>query len=123
MAKVKVIDYGFKRGDTFNLKKFKITNKEGKEISLASTEELYFTMKTSAKISEYVLQKRIGSGIELQEDGYYHITMEPKDTKNLDYGEYVYDIQLKSTNPKELVKTLIEGTIFLEDEVTWGGNE
>ena len=119
----KVIDYSFKRGDTYPLRKFRPTDRNGNLMILTSTEELYFTVKTSAKIPEYVLQKRIGSGIELQEDGYYHITMEPKDTRDLDYGEYVYDIQLKSTNPKEIVKTLIEGTIFLEDEVTWGGNE
>ena len=120
---VKNIDYSFKRGDTYNLKKFKVLDKEGKDIILTPTEQLYFTMKTSTKTAEYVLQKRIGNGIELQEDGYYHITMEPKDTKGLNYGEYFYDIELKSINPKELVKTLIEGTIFLEDEVTWGGNE
>jgi len=119
----KVIDYNFKRGDTYNLKKFKIKDKEGNEIILTNSEKLYFTMKTSTNVLEHVLQKRIGSGIELQEDGYYHITMESKDTKNLDYGEYFYDIELKSINPKELVKTLIEGTISLEEEVTWGGNE
>ena len=119
----KVIDYNFKRGDTHNLRKFKITDKQGKEITLTNADKLYFTMKTSTDVSEYVLQKRIGSGIEIQEDGYYHITMESKDTKNLEYGDYFYDIELKLINPKEIVKTVIEGTITLEDEVTWGGNE
>lgn len=120
---VKNIDYNFKRGDTYRLKKFKITDVDGKEITLTPTEQIYFTLKKSTKQLEYVLQKRLGSGIELEDDGYYHITIEPRDTKNLNYGEYFYDIELKSTSPKELVKTLIEGIISLEEEVTWGGNE
>lgn len=120
---VKSIDYSFKRGDTHRLRKFKIMDAEGKEIVLTSSEQLYFTMKKSTKQLEYVLQKRVGSGIQLEADGYYHITIESKDTNVLPYGEYFYDIELKSAKPKELVKTLIEGTINLEEEVTWGGNE
>lgn len=119
----KTIDYEFKRGETYPLKKFLIKDNAGNIIELTDTEELYFTMKTDNNTSQALLQKRIGKGIELGEDGYYHITIEPADTNGLDYATYVYDIQLKSTNPKVFVKTLIDGTITLTEETTWEVNE
>lgn len=119
----KTIDYEFKRGDTTNLKKFRITDKNGEVITLGTTEQLYFTVKKNANSSDVLLQKKIDDGITLGEDGYYHITIESVDTSNLDYGNYQYDIELKSTNPKEIVKTIIDGTITLTDEITWRGDE
>lgn len=119
----KTIDYEFPRGDSFNLKKFRITDKNKNVIQLTDAEQLYCTVKTDANNNKVLFQKRKNEGIELGADGYYHITVEPADTNNLDYGTYVYDIQLKSTNPKELVKTLFNGTITLTDEVTWEVNE
>lgn len=119
----KTIDYEFKRGDSFNLRKFRIKDKNKNVIQLTSTEQLYFTVKTDSNNSNALIQKRINTGIELGDDGYYHITMEPADTNGLDYGTYVYDIQLKSTRTKNIVKTLFDGTITLTDEVTWGVNE
>ncbi len=119
----KTIDYEFKRGDTTNLKKFRITDKNGEVITLGTTEQLYFTVKKNANSSDVLLQKTIGNGIILGEDGYYHITIESTDTFNLDYGDYQYDIELKSTSPKEIVKTIIDGTITLTEEITWRGDE
>lgn len=119
----KTIDYEFPRGDTYRLRKFRITDKNKNLISLTDAEQLYFTVKTDTNSNKVLFQKRKNEGIELGEDGYYHITIESEDTNNLDYGTYVYDIQLKSTNPKTLVKTLFDGTITLTDEVTWEVNE
>ena len=120
---VKTIDYEFPRGDTYPLRKFRVTDKNKKVIQLTNKEQLYFTVKTDANSNKVLFQKRKNEGIELGEDGYYHITLDPADTNNLDYGTYVYDIQLKSTNSKVLVKTLFEGTITLTNEVTWGVDE
>ncbi len=120
----KSIDYSFKRGDTQRLKKFKILDANKQEIILTSSEELYFTVKKTTRDSSYLFQKKIGSGIELGSDGYYHITIDPADTNSLEYGDYVYDIELKSISQgNTFVRTIIEGTITLEEEVTWGGNE
>ena len=119
----KTIDYEFTRGDTYQLKKFRVTDNNKAVLNLTSSEQLYFTMKKDANSKKVLLQKRIGEGIELREDGYYHITMEPSDTNDLKYEDYQYDIQLKSTYPKELVKTLINGTITLTEEITWKGDE
>lgn len=119
----KVIDYEFKRGDTTNLKKFRITDKNGEVLNLGANDRLYFTVKRNSRDSEVLLQKTIGNGITLGEDSYYHITMEAVDTSSMDYGTYQYDIEFKSISPKEIVKTIIEGTITLTDEITWRGDE
>ena len=119
----KTIDYEFTRGDTYNLKKFRVIDKNGEVITLGASEQLYFTVKKNSSSSTIILQKKIGSGITLGDDGYYHITIEPVDTSSLSYGDYQYDIELKSTYPKEMVKTIIEGTITLTDEITWRGDE
>lgn len=120
---VKTIDYEFPRGDSFLLDKFRPVDKAGNVVELQDTDKLYFTVKADSYSSNILFQKRLNEGIELQEDGYYHITIEPSDTNGLDYGSYVYDIQLKRTDPKDYVKTLINGTITLTEEVTWEVNE
>lgn len=120
---VKTIDYEFPRGDSFLLKKFRVTDKNKNVIKLTEAEQLYFTVKTDSNSNKVLIQKRKNEGIELGEDGYYHTTIEPRDTNNLEYGTYVYDIQLKSTNEKTFVKTLFNGTITLTDEVTWEVDE
>lgn len=120
---IKTIDYEFPRGDSFLMKKFRVNDVSGNVIKLLETDKLYFTVKTDANSSEVLFQKRLDEGIELQDDGYYHITIEPEDTNTLDYGSYVYDIQIKRTEPKNYVKTIINGTITLTEEVTWEVNE
>ena len=119
----KTIDYEFTRGDTYQLKKFRVTDKNGEVLDLTNLEQLYFTVKRNANSSTVIFQKTIGNGIELGDDGYYHITINSEDTNNLKYGDYQYDIELKSNQLTPIVKTLIKGTISLTDEVTWKGDE
>ena len=118
----KIIDYEFKRGDTNVLNKFRIIN-NGKVVKLTNEQQLYFTLKSNPNSKKVLVQKTINNGIELGEDGYYHITLEPNDTSKLNYGGYVYDIEFKKFNPKVFVRTLLEGTITLTDEVTWEEDE
>lgn len=120
---IKTIDYEFPRGDSFLLDKFRPVDKAGNVVQLQDTDKLYFTVKRDSYNNSFLFQKKLSEGIELQDDGYYHITIEPADTNGLDYGSYVYDIQLKRTEPKDYVKTLINGTITLTEEVTWEVNE
>ena len=119
----KTIDYEFPRGDTYALRKFRVIDKNKNAIQLTDAEQLYFTVKTDPNSNKVLIQKRKNEGIELGDDGYYHIIMETGDTNKLDYGTYVYDIQLKSTQQRTLVKTLFDGTITLTNEVTWEVDE
>lgn len=112
----KTIDYTFTRGDTKVLDKFRVTDKNGDVITLGLSDQLYFTMKDGGGVA--VVKKKIGNGITLGDDGYYHITMEASDTANLPVETYSYDIEMDLDRTPAYVKTLIEGTIELEEDVT-----
>ena len=113
----KTIDYEFKRGDTKALNKFRPTL-NGEPLSLSNMDQLYFTMKRTEK-GNALVKKSIGNGITLEDDGYYHLTLETEDTRDLDSGSYVYDIELNivSSN-RTFVQTIIDGTIELLQDVT-----
>ena len=114
------MDFEFPRGDTF-LFKFKLKDKNGEEIILGNTDRLYFTVKKNSKSTERAFQKTLANGIVYGEDGYYHITITSDDTATLNYGDYGYDIELKTGSG--VVKTLIIGTITLTDEFTFKEDE
>jgi len=116
----KTIDYDIKRGDTKYLNKFRVTDKDGTVLNLSPSDQLYFTMKNSNK--QAVLKKKIGSGITLGDDGYYHITLESTDTEDLEVGTYMYDIELDLNLTKTFVNTIIEGEITLNEDVTLKGD-
>lgn len=122
---METINYEFKRGDTKKLNKFNISDMEGRPIILTQNDNIYFTLKQKGSDAP-IIKKSIGSGIELGEDGYYHTTLEPSDTEELDVGKdkkYVYDIELDMiVNNKLVVKTLFEGKIKLLKDITLKGD-
>lgn len=111
-----IINYEFKRGDTNFLKKFKVTDKDGIEITLSDTDNVYFTMKN--KDGEAVIRKNVTNGIQLLDDGYYRIVLDPTDTSKLKVCKYNYDIELNLNTTPLYVKTIIEGTIKLKKDIT-----
>lgn len=74
------------------------------------------TAKSNPNSKKIAFQKTLGNGIELLDDGYYHVTIEPEDTSHLKYGDYGYDLEI--TTGTGIVKTLIVGIITLTDEYT-----
>lgn len=114
------MDFEFSRGDT-KIFKFRLQDKNGKDINLSGGDKLYLTAKRSSSSKKVSFQKVLGSGIELKDDGYYYVTIDSKDTANLNYGTYGYDIELKAASG--IVKTLIIGTITLTEEYTFKGDE
>ena len=114
------MDFEFPRGDTF-LFKFKVTDKQGTEIELSNTDKLYFTVKKNPNSTDKAFQKTLGNGIDKGTDGYYHVTINSNDTAELNYGDYGYDIELKTLEGR--VKTLIIGSITLTEEYTHKGDE
>ena len=114
------MDFEFPRGDT-KLFKFQLKDKNGEIVSLSDTDMLYFTVKRDPYSSIALFQKVIGDGIELGDDGFYHVTISPSDTNSLAYGSYGYDIEIKTGDG--IVKTLTIGTITLTEEYTFAGNE
>lgn len=116
----KQVDYDIKRGDTKVLDKFRIKDQNGEILNLSATDQIYFTVKNANK--QAVIKKRIGSGITLGDDGYYHITLESTDTEDLAIGTYTYDIELDLNLIPTFVRTIIEGEITLNEDVTMKGD-
>ena len=114
----KEFDFEFPRGDTCPIS-FDITDSSGNALDLSSA-EVYFTMKKSYATQNYILQKKKSTGGITFDDTKGTLVLEHNDTAELNYGNYVYDIQIKSGN---YVKTLALGTITLTNESTWKANE
>ena len=96
------------RGDTARLT-VDLTDDEDQEYIMRSTDTLTMTVKTSVKDSEPCFQKT--------STGNNMIHIKPEDTAELDYGKYVYDVELHTEDGD--VYTVIEKSEFkLRDEVT-----
>lgn len=105
------------RGDS-KAYKFQRKDREGNILTDTPT-TLFFTVKTSFKTQEYVLQKNL-ENMFITQDGYWHFVLNPEDTENLSYGKYCWDIQVVQDGFKT---TISRGHLFLTDESTWKENE
>lgn len=85
---------------------------DGKEYDY-SNDTVVFSVKTNVYTSKYLFQKEITYGSA--------VVIEPSDTANLSYGNYVYDVQV--TTASGVVDTVIVPSKFsVLPEVTFGGN-
>lgn len=84
-----------------------------------------YTLVQGDKI-QMTVRRSIGSGVvigkEITEfsDNRAIIPISPEDTEKLQFGKYVYDIQLTYGGS---VKTIVQPSVFeIGEEVTYGGN-
>ena len=105
------------RGDTHNFK-FQRLDNNGNPI-LSPAEKVYFTMKNSTGTIEPVLQKTIEE-MTFDENGFYHFTIEPDDTNNLDPRAFVYDVEVINGDYKQ---TISKGSVTIIADVTIPANE
>ena len=105
------------RGDTAKFK-FRRLNADGEPI-LEMPIKIYFTVKRRFTDAEFILQKTIDD-MQFDENGYFHFIVQPSDTDNLQYGDYVYDIEVITSNYKQ---TISIGSFKITKEVTFVGNE
>ena len=89
---------------------------------ITPVDRAHFTVKRDFSSSVPLFQKKLSDGtiIELAE-GEYGFYIEASDTDNLEYGDYVCDIQIAS-DLKHIKKTLT-GTLTVTEEATFAGNE
>ena len=107
----------FTRGDTYSFK-FRRIDEDGKVIT-EKAEKMWFTVKKNYKTSVKAIQKTLANNeITFDNDSYYHITIQASDTSNLNYGKYVYDIQIENQG---VVSTIMLGELVLTNEVTFEG--
>lgn len=114
---MKKINFNFVKGDTYS-RGFTI---DGLEIPI---NQVYFTVKEKSSDKNYVLQKRLTNGIEVDAENpnRYVLTIEADDTNNLKVNyDYVFDIQIVTESIK---RTIIGGNLTLEDwDITSSVNE
>lgn len=78
------------RGDTFKAK-ITITNPDGTIYTPQEGDQIRFAMKEDVNDEECLIWRNIPIDTMILE-------LDPGDTKELDYGTYVYDIQLTKAN-------------------------
>ena len=94
------------RGDTF---KAQISIKQGTQTyNPANGDVIRFAMKRRYFDEEALITKTIPNATLLLE-------LEPEDTKELEFGDYVFDIQITFANGD--IDTFISGTLKLVEEV------
>lgn len=107
------------RGD-LRFIKFAINDVSGHIVDI-DLDEIYITFKKNDDISQYLFQKKLSDdSITKDENNYYHFKIEPENTDNLDYGEYVFDIELVKEGS---IKQTSTGILKLTKEVTFAENE
>lgn len=98
------------RGDLRRVK-FQAVDQKRRPVNIEFS-EVYFTVKKTFYDEEFLFQKSLGAGtITFGSDGYYRLVIEPADTDNLEFGNYVFDIEfilgtsIKSTDTGDLILT------------------
>lgn len=100
------------RGDTKYIT-VNITDEDGNNYLVATDDECLFTVKKSYTDETILIEKDVTS-----DGNKNYFKLEPSDTSTLDFGAYVYDVQLTQANGD--VSTIIEPSQFLlKPEVTW----
>lgn len=115
----KEFDIEIIRGDTTPIS-FSLIDKEGNPLIPTNSDEIYFTMKKDYKEQNYILQKKYSSGDFTIDENKINFVLSHEDTAELNYGNYVYDIEIISG---DYVQTIVLGRITLADEATWIDNE
>lgn len=97
------------RGDTARLTVPIVNLANNGEYTMESGDILYFTVKKTAKDSDFLFQKSV--------TGSNSIHIRPEDTANLSFGKYKYDVQLTTATGD--VYTVIEPSTFeVMEEIT-----
>lgn len=97
------------RGDTARLTVPIINLANNGEYTMESGDILYFTVKKTAKDSDFLFQKSV--------TGSNSIHIRPEDTADLSFGKYKYDVQLTTATGD--VYTVIEPSAFeVMEEIT-----
>lgn len=87
----------------------KIEKADGEPYKIGEGDTVIFTVKKSTFDKDIITQKTVVNGV---------ITINPDDTKDLEYGTYYYDVEL--TRADGFVSTVISPHKFIvEQEVTY----
>lgn len=110
---------GINRGTSINLKARRL-DMDNQPI-LVEAEEIYFIVKKRWTDKTALITKD-SSNMTFDEDGYYHFTITPTDTENLDYGQYVWDFTAVDANETYRAKPA-HGYLTIGNSAGWIINE
>lgn len=85
-----------------------------------SLDEVFFSCKRNSQAQEYLFQKQLGSGINVDSPGHYVVRIAPGDTALLDPGNYWYDLEITVNND---VFTIYRGVLTLLPRITVGASD
>lgn len=111
----KVINLKMTRGDT-QLFSFQRKDKQGEVIALRADNVLFIVCSNSG---EELFRKTIDD-IEFDENGTYHIVIDPEDTDSLAFTSYKYTLKVISDGSSS---TVASGSFKITEEVTFAENE
>lgn len=97
------------RGDTLQFA-VEISGLDGAEVSA-----MKFTCKENINDSTFLFQKTLDSGITKIDDTHYKVRVRPDETKNLEIGNYYYDLEMTANDD---VYTLLKGRLKVEFDIT-----
>lgn len=102
------------RGDTEFMDVVMIDKPTGNLLKFEEGDTVYFSVKRTVNDFEYIIQKKI---VDF-EDGIAKVIISHEDTRYLEYGRYVYDVQV--TDKNGIVSTIVRPSIFeIATEVTY----
>lgn len=106
----------FIRGDTIRLK-FARLDINGETI-LTKADEIWFTIKENSYTENKIIQKKLSDNSITfnDDDGFYHMTIKPEETRKMLNEKYVYDIQREVEGD---IRTISLGTLELINDVTF----
>lgn len=94
------------RGDTAEIE-LSITDEEGNPYALASSDRLIFTLRKIWDKGTILLEKTVNTPL---------FTFTTADTKNLDFGDYCFDIYLFNTQTEKLDTFIAEKKFTIGEE-------
>lgn len=94
------------RGDTF-MADIKIFQQNGDQYVPVEGDTIRFALKKTVNNSEVLIEKDIPISTMM-------LILDPEDTKKLEFGKYVYDVQLTKASGE--VDTFITKSVFILDE-------
>lgn len=70
----------------------------GSEYKIEDTDTLIFGVKTSVNQKEYIFSRTVDKTAYSAQNGGYLIQIQPEDTANMLFGDFVYDVGLQKQN-------------------------
>lgn len=110
---------GINRGTSIKLKAQRLD--VDNEPILTKAEEIYFIVKKRWTDKTALITKDL-SNMTFDSQGYYHFTIEPSDTENLAYGQYVWDFTAVEANDTYRAKPA-HGYFIVGNSAGWIINE